>query len=301
VIENRADRPAGPGPHVTGAHEYDSRGRAERVGFGLAALIPDAQDSTGWTLFIDGTQQSHVDTADPTRLEFEYMRRLGDVVDAVAPRGRPVDVLHLGGGAFTLPRYVAATRPGSTQVVIEHDAALTALVRRVLPLPADADIRVHAADARTALDDLPPGTFDLLVADVYDGASVPASLSPVSAAEAFARMLRPGGWYATNLSDGGRLEYVRDQVATLRAVFPDVLLIAEPSVLRGRRFGNVVLLAGPSLPAADLGVLAARDVFPARVLHGAALDRFTADAAPVTDATACRSPLPPRLDPGQDR
>ncbi|WP_373873803.1 spermidine synthase [Virgisporangium ochraceum] len=265
----------------------------------MAALIPDAHDSTGWTLFIDGTQQSHVDTADPTRLEFEYMRRLGDVVDAVAPHARPIDALHLGGGAFTLPRYVAATRPGSTQVVIEHDAQLTGLVRRVLPLPADADIRVHAADARAALDDLPAGAFDLLVADVYDGASVPASLSPVSAAEAFARVLRPGGWYATNLSDGGQLTYVRDQVATLRAVFPDVLLIAEPGVLRGRRFGNVVLLAGPSLPAVDLGVLAARDIFPARVVHGAALDRFVADAAPVTDATACRSPVPPRLEPGE--
>jgi spermidine synthase len=291
VIENRAEHPA--------EHPADpnARGHAERVGFGLAALIPDATASTAWTLFIDGTQQSHVDTADPTRLEFEYMRRLGDVVDAIAPHACPIDALHLGGGAFTLPRYVAATRPGSAQVVIEHDAALTALVRRVLPLPAGADIRVRVADARGALDNLPAGGFDLLVADVYDGASVPASLSPVSAARAFARVLRPGGWFATNLSDGGRLDYVRDQVATLRAVFPDVLLIAEPSVLRGRRFGNVVLLAGAVLPAVDLGVLAARDIFPARVLHGPALDRFVAHAVPVTDATACRSPAPPGNEP----
>lgn len=284
MIENRAEHPV-------------ARGQAERVGFGLAALIPDTDHPTGWTLFIDGTQQSHVDTADPTRLEFEYMRRLGDIVDAVAARTRPIDALHLGGGAFTLPRYVAATRPGSTQVVVEHDAALTSLVRRVLPLPADADIRVCTGDARAALDDLPAGAFDLLVADVYDAASVPASLSPVSAAQAYARVLRPGGWYATNLSDGGRLRYVRDQVATLRAVFPDVLLIAEPPVLRGRRFGNVVLLAGAALPAVDLGVLAARDIFPARVVHGAALDRFVADAVPVTDATACRSPAPPSGEP----
>jgi hypothetical protein len=286
VIENRTENPVHPA------------GRAERVGFGLAALIPDAEEPSGWTLFIDGTQQSHVDTVDPTRLEFEYMRRLGDVVDAVAADGRPIDALHLGGGAFTLPRYIAATRPGSAQIVIEHDAALTSLVRRVLPLPPEADIRIRAADARLALDDLPAAGFDLLVADVYDGASVPASLSPVSAAAAFARVLRPGGWFATNLSDGGRLTYVRDQVAPLRTAFPEVLLIAEPAVLRGRRFGNVVLLAGPSLPAVDLGVRAARDVFPARVLHGTVLNRFIADAVPVTDATACRSPTPPRAEPG---
>jgi hypothetical protein len=290
VIENRSDPPIEP---VGQARS----GLAERVEFGLAALVPDVDDPTGWTLFIDGTQQSHVDIADPTRLEFEYMRRLGDVVDAVAPRGRPIDALHLGGGAFTLPRYVAATRPGSAQLVIERDATLTGLVRRVLPLPAGADIRIRTADARAALDDLPAAAFDLLVADVYDGASVPASLSPVTAAAAFARVLRPGGWYVTNLSDGGQLTYVRDQVATLRTAFPDVLLIAEPAVLRGRRFGNVVLLAGAALPAVDLGVSAARDVFPARVVHGVALDRFTADAVPVTDATAARSPVPPRAEP----
>lgn len=285
MIENRSAHPVG----------RSHTGQTQRIESGLAALIPDPSDPSGWTLFIDGTQQSHVDTADPTRLEFEYMRRLGDVVDAIAPRGRPIDVLHLGGGAFTLPRYVAATRPGSAQVVVERDATLTALVRRVLPLPAGADIRVHTADARAALDELPAGGFDLLVADVYDGASVPESLSTMTAAAAFARMLNPGGWFVTNLSDGGQLAYVRGQVATLRTAFPDVLLIAEPSVLRGRRFGNVVLLAGPTLPAIDLGVLAARDAFPARVLHGAALDRFAAGAAPITEETACRSPVPPAL------
>jgi spermidine synthase len=274
-------------------------GQAQRVEFGLAALIPDADDLGGWTLFIDGTQQSHVDTVDPTRLEFEYMRRLADVVDSVAAGGRPIDVLHLGGGAFTLPRYVAETRPGSGQVVVERDAALIGLVRRVLPLPADADIRVRVADARAALDAQPAGGFDLLVADVYDGASVPASLSTVSAAGAFARVLKPGGWYVANLSDGGQLAYVRDQVATLRTTFPDVLVMAEPAVLRGRRFGNVVVLAGPSLPAVELGRLAAHDVFPCRVVHGPALERLVATAVPVTEQTAVRSPVPPSADPVQ--
>lgn len=287
MIENRSEHP--PDPAVSG--------QGQRVEFGLAALVPDPDDPSGWTLFIDGTQQSHVDTVDPARLEFEYMRRLGDVVDVIATRTRPIDVLHLGGGAFTLPRYIAATRPGSVQVVIERDAPLVGLVRRVLPLPAGEDIRVHVADARAALDAQPAAGFDLLVADVYDGASVPASLSTVTAAGAFARVLRPGGWYVSNLSDGGEMTYVRDQVATLRTAFPDVLVMAEPAVLRGRRFGNVVVLAGPSLPAIELGRLAAHDVFPCRVVHGAALDRFVADAVPVTEETAVRSPAPPQADP----
>jgi spermidine synthase len=267
------------------------------VRFGTAELVRDLDRPAGWQLVVDGTPQSYVDLDDPRHLEFEYVRLLADVADALGQPGAPLAVVHLGGGACTLPRYLAATRPGSAQVIVERDAALVGLVRRVLPLPADADISVHIADARGALDEQPTGAFDLLVADVYDGASVPASLSTVTAAAAFARVLRPGGWYVSNLSDGGPLTYVRGQVATLRTAFPDVLVIAEPAVLRGRRFGNLVVLAGPSLPALDLGRSAARDVFPCRVLHGAALDRFVATAVPVTEETAVRSPAPPPADP----
>src|SRR2546423_600544 len=90
---------------------------------GAAALVPDPDRPGGWTLRLDGTPQSYVDTADPAVLHFEYMRRLGSVVDAAAPAGEPLRVLHLGGGALTLARYVAATRPGSTQQVVERDAA----------------------------------------------------------------------------------------------------------------------------------------------------------------------------------
>jgi len=83
-----------------------------QVASGAAELRPDRDRRHGWTLLLDGTPQSHVDLDDPTHLEFDYVRRLGHVVDVVAPPRRPLRVLHLGGGAFTLPRYLAATRPG---------------------------------------------------------------------------------------------------------------------------------------------------------------------------------------------
>src|SRR2546421_960732 len=116
-------------------------GIREPVDSGLAELLPDPDRPGGWTLRVDGTPQSYVDTGDPRLLVFEYMRRLGSVVDAAAPPGEPLRVLHLGGGALTLPRYVAATRPGSAQQVVERDAALIALVRRELPLAKNARIR----------------------------------------------------------------------------------------------------------------------------------------------------------------
>jgi spermidine synthase len=230
------------------------------------------------------------------RLEFEYVRRLASVVDAAAPPGEPLRVLHLGGGALTLPRYVAATRPGSPQWVVERDAALIALVRRELPLPRGAPIRVRAEDARVAVAGAGAGRYDLILADVYGGARIPGRLSTLEFAGEVRRVLRPDGLYAANIADGPPLPYARAQVATLRAVFPAVCLAAEASVLKGRRFGNLVLVAAgaeATLPVAQLARAAAGDPFPARVSSGAELDRFVAGARAVTDATAVDSPEPP--------
>lgn len=269
----------------------------EPVDSGLAELVPDGERPGGFTLLLDGIPQSYVDLGDPYHLDFEYVRRLASVVDAIAPAGQPLRVLHLGGGGLTLPRYVAAARPGSAQRVVEHDAALIALVRRSLPLPRNADIRVRPADARAAVAAAGSHRFDLVVGDVFGAGRVPAPLTTVEFAAEAARVLRAGGCYAVNLADGPPLTFSRGQAATLRAVFADVCLVAEPGTLRGRRFGNIVLVATTgtaTLPVATLARLAARDMFPGRLLHGADLDRFIAGAATVTDATAVGSPPPPR-------
>ncbi|MGW1840331.1 spermidine synthase [Streptomyces sp. NPDC002067] len=261
---------------------------------GTARLLPDVDRPRARLLTVDGAPQSYVDLDDPGHLEFEYVRRLAHVLDEIAPPGEPLDVLHLGGGAMTLPRYAAATRPGSRQHVVEADRGLLALVADELPLPAGSGITVHADDARRALEAAPAGSADLVIGDVFGGSRVPAHLTTVSYARAVARVLRPGGVYAANLADGAPFTFLRGQLAGAAAVWPETALIAEPSVLRGRRFGNTVLVASAApLPLAALTRRAAGDAFPARVTHGVALHRLTGDAAPVQDADAVASPEPP--------
>ncbi|GGM15339.1 spermidine synthase [Dactylosporangium sucinum] len=277
-------------------------GRKRAVGIvasiagGVAELCPDDGRPGRWTLLIDGFPQSAVDLAEPRSLDFEYMRRIASVIDAMAPPVLPISALHLGGGALTLPRYVAATRPGSMQRVVELDASLIEFVRRELPLPRGADIRVRAADARAVVEATAPARYDLVIADVYQGARVPAHLTSVEFMSSAARVLRPDGLYVANLADGPGLAFARSQVASLRSVFASVALLAEPAVLRGRRFGNVILVASAPagrIPAAALARAAAADPFPARLVDGADLDRLVASAKPVTDATAVASPPPP--------
>jgi len=285
---------------------------------GVAELVADADRPRAWTLRVDGTPQSHVDLDDPEYLEFEYMRRLGHLADLAAPPGEPLRVLHLGGGGLTLARYVAATRPGSPQLAVDVDAALVDLVRRLLPLDQPgrrtaagraaaarggagragagaARIRVRVGDARAVLQEVRAASFDLVVADLFAGARTPAHLTTVEFAAAAAAALSPAGIFAANLGDGPPLTHARNRVATVRAVFPHACLIADPAVLRGRRFGNLVLAASDSeLPVAALARRTAGDPFPGRVVGGAELDRFASGATPLADGQAQASPAPPR-------
>ncbi|MEU8762064.1 fused MFS/spermidine synthase [Streptomyces sp. NPDC048659] len=266
----------------------------ETVDGGLAELIPDRERPRGWTLLIDGAPQSHVDLDDPAHLGFEYQRRLGHIADLAAPPNRPIQAVHLGGGAFTLARYVAATRPRSTQQIVELDGPLVQLVRRELPLDTTARIRVRSTDARAGLGKVQDGWADLIIADVFSGARTPAHLTSTEFLAEVRRVLRPGGFYAANLADGPPLAHLRGQVATAAAVFPELALTADPTVLRGRRFGNAVLLASDrELPVAELTRRVAGDPHAGRVEHGRALADFTGGAAPVTDASAKPSPVPP--------
>ncbi|WP_435864257.1 spermidine synthase [Streptomyces phaeochromogenes] len=266
----------------------------ESVDGGLAELMPDRDRGRAWTLLLDGAPQSHVDLDDPSYLSFEYQRRLGHVIDLVAPPGKPVQVVHLGGGAFTLARYVAATRPRSTQQVVERDAALVQLVRRELPLDPNARIRVRSVDAREGLAKVPDGWADLVIADVFSGARTPAHLTSGEFLTDVRRVVNAGGLYAANLADGPPLAHLRGQIATAAGVFPELALVADPTVLRGKRFGNAVLIASAlPLPVPELTRRAASDPHPARVEHGRALRDFTGGATPVTDAAAVASPAPP--------
>lgn len=264
------------------------------VDHGTAKLMPDVDRKRAWLLTVDGAPQSYVDLDEPTHLEFEYARRLGHVLDTVVAPGHEPDVLHLGGGALTLPRYVAATRPGARQHVVEADRGLLALIGEHLPVADDAGITVHGADAREWLESAAPASADVVIADVFGGSRVPAHLTSTAYAQAAARVLRADGVYLANLADSAPFTFLRSQLATFSAVFEELAVIAEPGVLRGRRFGNAVLVASHHpLDTATLARRTASDAFPARVEHGPALRRFIGAAKPVRDEDAVPSPEPP--------
>ncbi|MFS0792772.1 spermidine synthase [Microbacterium sp. 1P10AE] len=267
-----------------------------RLSDGSIARVTSSTFVSGSEIVVDGTPQSHVDLDDPTHLHFEYVARMGAVIDRLRMPGQPLTAVHLGAGALTLPRYVEATRPGSRQQVIELEPALWDLVRENLPLPRGAAIRVRIGDARAGLGRLPAGlhgAVDLLVSDVYSGAQTPAHLTTVEFYREAAGLLAPDGVLLVNVSDGPGLAFARRQVATVRDVLPEVIVLAEVQVLKGRRFGNLVVAASAApLPVEWLPRLMAAGPHPAKVSQGAEIDEFIRGARPATDADATPSPKP---------
>jgi spermidine synthase len=236
----------------------------------------DIFSATGLTLLVDGTAQSHVDPEDPTRLFFEYVRRIGHVIDAIGLPGSPLRALHLGGGALTLARYIAATRPGSRQVVVEVDRELLELVLARLPLPVGADIAVVVGDAASVIGDLASQSpFDVVVVDLYARLEPPAFVATPAFMRGCLALVAPDGLIAVNVADAAGLERLREQSRALARALPtaELLVSGDPSVLSGNDEGNAVLVAAPGgFPPRLAERLAANGPHPAEVLTGARLD-----------------------------
>jgi spermidine synthase len=265
-----------------------------RPGRDGARLVPDVAYPRAFTLRVRRTDQSYVDLDDPRRLEFDYLQQIAVVLDLVAPPGEPLRTIHIGGAGMSLPRYVAATRPRSAQVVLEPDSELTAFVRRYLPLPARSGIRVRGVDGRSGIATLRDGYADVVILDAFVGPRTPAELTSLEFWTDIRRVLAASGTVVANVTDRGPLGYARRVLAGLAECFPQLVLAAEASTLKGRRFGNVVLAASArALPVTEIAAEAGRAPYPYRVLAGARLVQLLAGAAPFTDAEAEESPAPP--------
>ena len=233
----------------------------------LPAVVVDRDDPQGFTMMVGGVPSSYVHLADPLRLEFEYVRWAGDLLDVMREPGEPLHAVHVGGAGCTLARYVAATRPRSRQVVLENDPAVIELARRSFGYSRRSGFRLREADGLAGLASLEDGSFDVLVRDAFVGASTPAHLTGAEFVTQAARVLAHDGVYVANIADRPGLGLVKREVATASTVFTQIALVGETQHLRGRRYGNVLLIAcRRPLPLADLTRRIVSGPVPARVV-----------------------------------
>ncbi|UDY24935.1 spermidine synthase [Nocardioides sp. Kera G14] len=198
-----------------------------------------------YVLMLDGMAQSAVDLEDPTRLHFDYMRRIGDVLDRL-PAG-PLRILHVGGAAMTLPRYVATTRPRSAQIVLEPDQAVIDQVRIEAPLPRRSGIRVRVVDGLSGIVAVRDDSQDVVILDAFRDGLVPDELITADFFTQATRVLADDGLLIANVTDSAPFRRARDAIAAIRVSLPTQRALtvgAEPATLKAKRPGNLVVLAG---------------------------------------------------------
>lgn len=247
----------------------------------------------GATVVRDGHPQSYVDPDDPLLLVFEYVEQFALVLQALRPDPAPLAVTHVGGAGMTLARWVHRVHPGSPQIVLEPDAALTELVRRELPLPRGHRIRVRPVTGQEGVAALRDGSADVVVVDAYDQGRFPAELAGAAWAREVARVLAPDGLLLVNAADRPGLRWVGRQTATLREQLPHVGMLVLREVAKGKRFGNVVVVASPRpLDDVSLTRAAARATFPSTWRGSEQVRRAEAGAQPFGEVGE-PSPTPP--------
>lgn len=242
-----------------------------------ATIDKDLLVEGSFILSIGGAEQSHVNLAAPGEIFYEYLRRIGHVVDLAAEPGRPIRALHLGAGALTLARYIQATRPGSEQYAVELERELLDFVLQKLPMPDGTRLTSHIGDARDALAQLPAEAgFDVVILDIFSGPEAPSHIACREFYEEAAARLAPDGVLIVNVGDEPALTLVRSQVSALRKAMPDVAAFAEAGMFEGRYPGNIILVGTRTpWPAEWTAELLARGPHPAAVLTGVDLDRIT--------------------------
>lgn len=259
---------------------------------GTVELRRERDDPTGVTVVVNGVPSSHLDLADPRRLDFEYMQQMAAVLDTWdVPGGptAPVRAIHLGAAGCSMVRYLEATRPDSRNIAVELDARLTELVRTWFQLPRAPRLRLRTGDARVELAAMPTASADIVIRDVFAGDATPPHVRTAEFVGEVHRVLRPGGLYLANCADRPPLSEARREVATVATRFSAVGVIAEPAQLHSRRYGNLVVvgtddpdvLDAPGL-ARSLRTLPA----PARLLTGVDAASFASGAVPWRDGDA---------------
>ncbi len=258
----------------------------------------------GVTVIVGDQPQSYVDPDDPGALVFEYVQHFAAAIDALLPaRTHPrIGITHVGGAGLTLPRWVQHTRPGSPQIVLEPDTALTERVRAELPLPRGHRIRVRPVDGRTGMTALKGDSAEVVVIDAFAGGSVPRELVTSQWFADVVRVLRPGGVVLMNCPDEPGMRHLGRVAAGLREAVEggggprgEVALIATHEVLKGRRYGNTVLVArrGGSLDCDEIRRQVGLWPFPTGVLSPKELARRTTGARPLRDGEDFTPPQAP--------
>jgi spermidine synthase len=243
-------------------------------------IQPSPEQPQARILLLDRGYNSDIDVSNPRYLGFAYEQWIGHAIAAIGRPGTPLNAVFIGGGAFTLPRWLDATRPGSRSNVLEVDPELVAFDRQRLGLRTTRSLRATVGDARLTMRQEPAGSADVIVGDAFSSRTVPWQLMTTEWLRDVRRVLRPDGVYVLNMIDLRPLRLLRAEAATLLAAFTNVQLITYAGEDGRVVGGNEVLLASDGALPRESGPPATG---AASTYGRSAVVRLVAGAEPLRD------------------
>ncbi len=211
-------------------------------------------------LTLDKLVHSYVDVSDPTFLVYGYEKVLGDLSTYAGTKDPRFRSLFIGGGGYTMPRFIEDRFPESVVEVVEIDPEVTEVVHKYLGMPRDTRIVTYNEDARTKFLELPEGQYDLIVGDAFDHFSVPYHLTTLEFNERVDELLRDGGLYTLNVVDKlHRGRFLRAVVYTLQQTFDHVYVMRDSDRWDADlRHTFVVAASNEAIPFAEVAEANAR-------------------------------------------
>ena len=176
-----------------------------RTKFGLT-MIFDSEDADGTPirlLNVNGTFQSVSYIAPELRFELcvHYHRMMAKVIQQVSARGH---VVVMGGGGFSLPKYLATHMNKAVIDAIEIDPKIVSLARKHFFLDealaaTSSELRVIEDDAWKVLQNTDTGSIDVLVNEVFAGRKSLGPLGTPDGAQTVKEKLASGGVYLADV------------------------------------------------------------------------------------------------------
>ena len=212
------------------------------ISTGSARLEKIDGEADSYVLHVNGVPSSSITLSDPERLDFEYLDWMARAIDVQFPPGS-LRAVHIGAAGCALARCLHARRPGSKQTAIDIDGPLLDHARDWFDLPRSPALALRTGDGSIEVEKFRPDTLDVLIRDAFDHDSVPTSLQTPEFFSTSARVLKDSGLYLANVPDSGDHRILKAELEALSPSFAHISAAAEPAVLKGRRRGNVVVMA----------------------------------------------------------
>lgn len=197
-------------------------------------------------LTLDHLVHSYNAVGDPLKLRYSYEQVGAELAQYLVDRDGKLESMFIGGGGYTLPRYLETLWPDAKIDVAEVDPAVTRVVYEHMDVPRNPNIVSYNMDARQYLISTAGSKrYNFILGDAFNDFSVPYHLTTKEFNELVKLHLTDNGVYMLNLIDGGDLPFATAVMRTLRSVFPYVYFLPVNKAYINTQRNTMLVLASP--------------------------------------------------------